>query len=195
MTEPRHALPADRDDMHRTFTEAFITDPMWVWLMPDPDRDGYARQASVERFMNIDIADYHPMGHTYILPGQAAALWSPPGFRPDLTEFLTAFGEEADPVLATAAGEHFARMMSHTPDEPHFYLHLIGARDDARGRGLGSILLDQMHATCDAEGIPAYLEASTRRSAALYARHGYEELDIIEFTPGVVMTPMLRQPR
>ena len=71
---------------------------------------------------------------------------------------------------------------------------MIGARSDARGQGLGSLLLEHVHAVCDREGIPAYLEASTPRSAALYARHGYEELDVIEFTPGVVLRPMLRPP-
>jgi GNAT superfamily N-acetyltransferase len=43
-----------------------------------------------------------------------------------------------------------------------------------QGRGLGSALLGPTLERCDREGLPAYFEASSERSAALYARLGFE---------------------
>jgi len=42
--------------------------------------------------------------------------------------------------------------------------------------------------------IVAYLEASTQRSAGLYARHGFIEVGVVEFAPGVALRPMVRDP-
>ena len=56
------------------------------------------------------------------------------------------------------------------------------------------MLLERVLALCDAEGRPAYLEASTSRSAVLYTRHGFVETAAIEFAPGVTLRPMVRNP-
>jgi uncharacterized protein YjiS (DUF1127 family) len=53
-------------------------------------------------------------------------------------------------------------------------------RPEAQGRGAGSALLARGLARADAEGLPAYLEATSRRNAALYARHGFEVQAIVE---------------
>ena len=48
---------------------------------------------------------------------------------------------------------------------------------------------------CDDEGIPAYLEASTERSRALYLRHGFEVLNEIRMPgDGPPMWRMWREP-
>ncbi len=49
-------------------------------------------------------------------------------------------------------------------------------RPGARGRGIGGDLLRRGLARADADGLPVYLEATGRRSAALYARFGFEAL-------------------
>lgn len=195
MTQVRHALPGDAGDVETTLVEAFAADPVMAWFLEDPDRPGHCRTDDLARIMDVERRTYGSCGHSYTIPGRAAALWAPPGFRPDLTEFLEVFGSLADPERSAAAAENFMLMVEHEPDEPHFYLHMIGARDDARGQGLGSLLLARIHTVCDAEQIPAYLEASSARSAALYARHGYEELATIDFAPGVALRPMVRAPQ
>jgi GNAT superfamily N-acetyltransferase len=50
---------------------------------------------------------------------------------------------------------------------------VVGGR---QGAGLGSALLRHRLARADADGLPAYLEASSPRSRALYLRHGFEDL-------------------
>ncbi|MDG2027822.1 MAG: GNAT family N-acetyltransferase [Acidimicrobiales bacterium] len=195
MTDVRYALPNDAEDVEATLVDAFLADPMMAWMLEDPDRPGHARPDDLAKVMDVERRTYGPCGHSYTIPGKAAALWAPPGHRPDLTEFLEVFGALADPERVGGAGKKFMLIGEYEPEEPHFYLHMIGARDSARGQGLGSLLMDRVHAECDAERIPAYLEASTERSAALYERHGYERLATIEFAPSIALRPMLRPPQ
>ena len=49
----------------------------------------------------------------------------------------------------------------------------MGVDPQWQGRGLGSKLMRPALETLDAQGMPAYLEASTPRSRALYERHGF----------------------
>ncbi len=59
------------------------------------------------------------------------------------------------------------------PREPHYYFVDIGVAPHAQGRGLGSALMRPTLDRCDREGLPAYLEASSERNAALYERLGF----------------------
>ena len=190
----RLATPADTDEVIDTLVEAFLPDPFWAYFMGDPEREGFGREPAVRECMAIDTRSYLRHGHTYIIGGHAAALWTPPGVDADTEELVVAFGTHADPEKAGTAEPHFLEVFGHKPEEPHFYLHLIGARDESRGQGLGSALLERVTCVCDSDGILAYLEASTLRSMALYERHGFERLATVDFAPGVALHPMLRTP-
>ncbi|GAB3754190.1 GNAT family N-acetyltransferase [Microlunatus parietis] len=65
--------------------------------------------------------------------------------------------------LAEAHPQHF----------PHLYLQVMVTVPERRGHGAGGALLDTRLALLEAEGSPAFLEASTERSARLYSRHGF----------------------
>lgn len=190
----RHASPADTDTLIATLVEAFRADPFWAHFMPDPEREGLAREEGLTDVMTAEAASYLNHGHTYMIDDRAAALWTPPGIRSDDEALGRAFGAHVAPDQVEAAFPRFLDLEACRPSEPHFYLHLIGARDRARGQGLGSVLLERVIEICDDEGYLAYLEASTLRSAALYARHGFVETAIIEFAPGVTLRPMVRDP-
>ena len=62
----------------------------------------------------------------------------------------------------------------HPRKPPHWYLAIMGVAPERQGRGIGSKLMHPALETLDAEGTPAYLEASTVRSRTLYERHGFE---------------------
>jgi ribosomal protein S18 acetylase RimI-like enzyme len=62
----------------------------------------------------------------------------------------------------------------HPRKPPHWYLAIMAVAPECQGRGLGSKLMHPALETLDAEGTPAYLEASTVRSRTLYERHGFE---------------------
>ncbi|KAI8469028.1 MAG: hypothetical protein J3K34DRAFT_425233 [Monoraphidium minutum] len=70
------------------------------------------------------------------------------------------------------------------PGGAYYYLAFVGTAPAARGRGLASALLAHMTARADAEGRPCLLEATSGRSAGLYARHGFVTYEVFTVAPG-----------
>jgi ribosomal protein S18 acetylase RimI-like enzyme len=128
------------------------------------------------RAFDDGIVDRHPLG-------LAAALWFPPGIEPDGDAIMwhmeaTMPAERLEtlaPGMEIQGGFH--------PHEPHWYLPWIGVVPDARGQGLGAMLLARGLARADADGVGTYLEATNRRNMALYARHGFEVTGVVQ-SPG-----------
>ena len=83
---------------------------------------------------------------------------------------------------------------NHPHDRDHWYLMAIGVSPAAQGRRLGSALLAHTLAAADAAGAPAYLEATSPRSRALYERFGFEVLAEMRAPGGPPMWAMWRQP-
>lgn len=82
----------------------------------------------------------------------------------------------------------------HPHDREHLYLPFLGVAEP--GRGIGSALLTSRLSRADAEGLPAYLEASSPRSVPLYRRHGFEFLgEPVTLPDGPRLWPMWREPR
>jgi ribosomal protein S18 acetylase RimI-like enzyme/uncharacterized protein YjiS (DUF1127 family) len=115
--------------------------------------------------------------------GRGAALWFPPGVAPDGDAIAAHLEATVPPARlgALAAGMEIQGRMH--PHAPHWYLPWIGVGPEAQGAGIGSALLAKGLARADAEGMPAYLEATGERNAMLYRRHGFEVLSVVE-APG-----------
>ena len=78
----------------------------------------------------------------------------------------------------------------------HLYLVFLGVAPGAQGRGLGGALLRERLVRADAEGLPAYLEASSPRSRLLYERNGFRDTgDPIQLPDGPPIWPMWRAVR
>jgi ribosomal protein S18 acetylase RimI-like enzyme len=87
-------------------------------------------------------------------------------------------------------------MYEHHPTEPHYYIRCVGVRPGLQGQGLGSALMRPTLERCDSDGVPAYLEASSERSAALYERLGFVHLGVLQLPDkGPPLWPMQRPPR
>ena len=69
---------------------------------------------------------------------------------------------------------------AHPHDEPHYYLSLLGTDPAHYGHGYGLGLLGENLRIVDAEGMPAYLEASNPANVPLYERYGFRQLDQFE---------------
>jgi GNAT superfamily N-acetyltransferase len=78
--------------------------------------------------------------------------------------------------------------------EPHYYFAYVGVSPEAQGQGLGTALMRPTLDRCDEEGLPAYLEASSERNAALYERLGFELTDELRFAGSPPLRLMLRPP-
>jgi GNAT superfamily N-acetyltransferase len=122
-----------------------------------------------------------------------AALSIPPGaWRVPLHATLlegTAFG-----VHLLRAARLGAAMEWRHVRAPHYYVRDVGVLPDEQGKGLGSALLRPTLDRCDREGLPAYLEASSERSAALYERLGFQTTSELRVGGSPPLQLMLRPP-
>jgi ribosomal protein S18 acetylase RimI-like enzyme len=78
---------------------------------------------------------------------------------------------------------------------PHYYVRDIGVRPDTQGRGLGSALMRPLLDRCDQESLPAYIEASSERSAALYERLGFRHIEELRVWNSPPLWLMIRHPQ
>ena len=190
--EVRGVTSADEESAINTIVLAFASDPVarWCWrdarqyldAMPD-----FARAFGGRAFMH-DAA--HCTGDC-----AGAALWLPPDVRPDDAAIGAVLERTAPPSLLADLDAVFERMSAFRPDEPHWYLPLIGVDPAHQGKGFGSALLSHALAQCDRDHLPAYLESTNPRNISLYQRHGFESLGTIQVGQSPPLTPMLRKAR
>lgn len=107
-----------------------------------------------------------------------AAIWAPPEHSRiparatirEVSPMARVFGRRLPLAFRTRL-----RVEGKHPRKPaYWYLATMGVEPDWQGRGIGSKLMQPALEIIDAQGMPAYLEASTPRSRVLYERHGFE---------------------
>jgi GNAT superfamily N-acetyltransferase len=103
--------------------------------------------------------------------------------------WLRAFGRR----LSLAMRVQRAAEARH-PREPHIYVRVVGVRTALQGQGIGSALMQPPLQRADSAGLPAYIEASTKRSAALYERLGFVHMDVLELPDGGPPVWLMRRP-
>jgi GNAT superfamily N-acetyltransferase len=175
---------------------AFEDDPVFGWLIPGAAR----RRARLTRFFALELR------HLVIPSGSAwttadartgAALSLPPGkWRMPVAVtighgpgFTRVFGHRVGHALAI-----ITRMEQKHLREPHHYFPYIGVAPAAQGRGLGTTLMAPTLERCDADRLPAYLEATSERNAALYARLGFEHIEELTVLGSPPLLLMRRPP-
>lgn len=188
----RKASPGDVHRLKTTLAEAFYDDPIFGWLMPDDQ----GRIARLSRFFAIQLRHVAlPHGCTWTsgdLAGASLAL--PPGKwrtppRAVLAHSSTFFGRHqarAVRLLLAIEAKHLR--------EPHYYFADVGVRPQSQGKGLGSALMRPTLDRCDDEGVPAYLEASSERSRALYERLGFAVTRELRVSDSPPLWLMVRKP-
>ena len=175
--QARPALKADIRELSRTLARAFYDDPVMVWLLEN-DR---ARTAQLYRLFATMTRHHHlsRRGVEVASDGPdigAAALWDPPnqwqetrwGQLAMTPTFIRVFGARS--MRGRAVQELMKRVH---PEEPHWYLAVIGSDPSVRGRGFGQALMRSRLDRCDAEYCPAYLESSKPENVPYYERFGF----------------------
>ena len=181
----------DRQRGVATLTLAFVNDPVARWAWPDPHRYATYWPRFVEAFGGP--AFDHDTAHG-LEDCLAVALWLQPGVEPDAETVMEVSRESlSDETFADVNGL-FEQMDELHPSEDHWYLPLTGVDPPAQGRRLGSRLLEHALAICDADRLPAYLEATSPRSRNLYARHGFRDVGVVQAGSSPPMWAMLREP-
>lgn len=127
--------------------------------------------------------------------GAAAALWLPPGVTSDRDAMLAVVGEMAREAKLPTLAEVGDTMEQYHPQEPHWYLAMIGVDPGRQGRGHGSAMLKESLKRVDAEGATAYLESSNPKNVPLYERFGFEVMGFVQPGDFPGLHPMIRRPR
>jgi ribosomal protein S18 acetylase RimI-like enzyme len=176
--QPRPARKEDVRELSRTLARAFYDDPVMIWLLPDEKR----RTGQLCRLFATMTRHHHlARGGVELAcdgPGiGAAALWDPPnqwqetrGGQLAMTPtFVRVFG------LRSMRGRAVQELMKRAhPEEPHWYLGVIGSDPAVRGKGFGRVLMRSRLDRVDAEHAPAYLESTKHENIAYYQRFGFE---------------------
>jgi GNAT superfamily N-acetyltransferase len=190
---PRVAGSDDAATVTELIVGAFYDDPTWSWVFPDPATRRQQHRQLWRLF--VDGALRYPW--VWLAANDtAASVWVPPGGTDLSAEQESAFEGfihellGADAPRALHAFEAFEA--AHPHDQPHYYLSLLATDPARRGNGYGLGLLADNLATIDAEGLPAYLEASNPANVPLYQRYGFEPSGTFRLDGGPTVTTMWR---
>ncbi|MBV9535768.1 MAG: GNAT family N-acetyltransferase [Solirubrobacterales bacterium] len=176
--------------------DAFINDPVYTWLLPGSLR----LQARLRTMFAAEMGQYVlPNGGTaWTTSGcDGAVIELPPGAWEmpksftgnEALSWVRAFGRR----LSLAMRVQRAMEERHVR-EPHFYVRTVGVRTALQGQGVGSALMRPTVTRADSAGLPTYIEASSERSAALYARLGFAHMDVLELPEGGPPVWLMRRP-
>jgi GNAT superfamily N-acetyltransferase len=194
----RKMTPGEVRAVARTLAHAFYDDPHFRWFI----RDDAKRMHKAERGFATFIARVwlrHDESYTHErLIG--AALWMPPNtwHLGPLAQLLLLPAVVRDLRLDTPRLlKALAFIEKKHPHQPaHWYLPVIGVVPAWQGRGYGAALLHAVLQRCDADRVPAYLEAGTPRSRALYERNGFESVEECRYADdGPPLWRMWREPK
>jgi GNAT superfamily N-acetyltransferase len=194
MTLPivKTATESDEIDVIDALKLAFVADPATRWVWPDPQRylshfSSFAKAFGGKAFANKSA---HYVGNY-----SGAALWLPPDVHPDVDQLIELLQSSGSDEAKKDGPVVFEKMSSYHPNEPHWYLPLLGVDPLHHGKGLGSALMQHATATCDKDNKFAYLESSNPKNIPFYKRHGFELLCTIQVNTSPSIFPMLRKPR
>jgi len=190
--EVRRVGPGETAAVAATLARAFEHDRVMRWLTPGDGRLERGFALYLERLWLVHDSCFSTDD------GLAAACWLPP----DRWRLSAGQRVRLLPRLATVMGRDLPRFATGVraiegrhPREPHWYLPVVGVEPSAQGGGRGSALLRHVLARCDADRTPAYLEATSERSRALYLRHGFEVTEELRLPGGgPPLWPMWREP-
>jgi len=193
----RKVTAADVQPVARSLAQAFYEDPHFRWII----RSDAGRMRALERgfgtFMRrVWLPQDEGYTHERLI---GAALWMPPNtwhlgpltqlrLLPAIVRDLRASTPRLLRALTFIEKKH--------PREPHWYLPIIGLAPAWHGRGFGAALLRPVLERCDADRVPAYLEASSARNRPLYERNGFAVVEECRYAAdGPPLWRMWREPK
>ena len=171
---------------------AFHNDPVARWMYPD----SHQYLTHFPNFIRAFGGRAFEHDTTYAVDGYAgAALWFPPGVEPNVDALIELFQHS---VYESQQEDLFAvlEQMGHFhPQQPHWYLAILGVEPVQQRKGYGSELMQPILKRCDRDRLPAYLESSNPANIPFYERHGFELLGTIQVRTSPPIFPMVRYPQ
>ena len=184
--------PSEVEQAVAVIALAFSSDPAARWTYPDP-HVYLTYFPRIVRAFGGKAFEHSTAHRTNAFRG--VALWLPPGVDPDQEALAAVMRESVAADRQEQVFGVFERMGKYHPNEPHWYLPLIGVDPVYQGKGYGSALLQHTLRQCDRDHVAAYLESSNPTNIPLYERHGFVVLGTIQVASSPPIVPMLRMAR
>lgn len=191
MVTVRLAAPSEKNAILDALASSFAEDPMMNWLVPH-DSNFLTR---VKRFFDFFWEANDIRLITDDFKGVLLAT-SPNKLQPSTLEMAKML-----PLILRVTGiRNFRKSLclaiaseKSKPKKGYYYLGAIAVAPHDRGRGHALALVRRMLEQCDAEKVPAYLEAASDQHVAVYQRFGFTPLEKIKVASnGPALTPMIR---
>ena len=160
------ASPAERERVVESLVAAFPADPVLRFLFPD-ERNYPAHAAAF--FGHLFDKRVHRQSIWTVGGGSSVAIWEPPAGA-------------GEPVAAPdLPPDALARMIAYDdavhsalPDEPFWYLGVLGTHPESAGRRWGRAVMAAGLRRAAADGLPSILETSNPANVEIYRRAGWE---------------------
>ncbi|MFC1708718.1 GNAT family N-acetyltransferase [Candidatus Omnitrophota bacterium] len=184
--------PSELVTVAEVLAAAYAEDPVHIWAMPK----SATRLADATEFFVFFLRSMQRYRWEVFATadrGAVAVMASVGQFNREYRD-----GVRYMPTLIRAvspAAEFFQWVETFRPKTDHWYLEFIGCLPTYRSRGLGSLLLREILAKADREGVLTWSWSSNPRNLNFYRRLGFEvgsEIRRDANTPTVI--PIWRQP-
>src|SRR5262249_42138699 len=151
---------ADLGPVTAALAEAFLHGDLADWLIPDVD----TRRAVYAQYFRLFAKHFLTYGIVEVTEDiEAVALWWPVG-DDGLDLEIPNYDERLASITGTAVGRFVALDMAmhahHPSGSAHEHLAFLAVNPDRQRQGLGTALLQHRHRMLDADGMPAFLEAT-----------------------------------
>ena len=190
----RPATPADLYEVTALVAEAFESDPLMEWLLPD----AATRREDTGRWWGAIVAGYLAAGRGLVTAdGHACLLWRSaaeqlpevPG-QPSVREVI---GQLVPLERLPEVMRALAAFGALRPEQPYLYVHVVATRPGHQGERLGTQLLEALDASDPGREL-TYLESTNPRNHPFYARNGFKAGPGITLPAStVVATPFTRR--
>jgi len=195
-------LPSSaKDRAARVLTRAFLDDPFYSFVFPDPARRANYTPLLWKALIHTCLL----FGRVYTTPDlEGVACWTRPGCA-DLTLRRLLRSSFALPLaIMRFPGESRQRMLkalsllesqrrNFQPRE-FWYLQALGVDPSRQGKGIGSGLIAPILALADSEGLPCYLETETEGNVTFYERRGFQVLASLNFPEAALQLWTMQRP-
>jgi GNAT superfamily N-acetyltransferase len=177
-------LGEDRnEDVAAVIARAFQNDPLCIAACPDPTERARWLRWGFRMGMWLGFRFGQVLGTAGRLDGVAVMV--APGAGTLSEEEMAGLGyrrgrEEVGAELwdrsrtaVLALLDSAEEALHQAVPEPHWYLDAVAVEPARQRRGIGSALLEAVHARADADGLPVSLLTYQPKNLVLYLRHGY----------------------
>ena len=162
------------DDLAAVMGRALAVEPMIAWPFRGSSEPDVERATALFRLL---LEVYVEAGVVWEeAERRGCAAWIPPG-KIEIFESMDAATRGPVAELTDDGGVRYDAFWDwlggHVPDEPCWFLDMVGVDPAHQGRGIGRALIQHGLNGVTAQAAPAFLETATARNVAYYERFGF----------------------